>query len=205
LYVSKFLTTKYILDVNYIIEEISEISINHFGLINSVHNQNFIFMPIYMNYIIGFDNLILKLKKSTKNLIIYQGHNADYTINFSNLILPSSVFFETQDLIFLDIFCLKKKTNKVSKTPIFARTDLSILRSLIQYLGFYNEKQFNNFFRIKFKININQYKYTNKKIKYLNYIFNFFIKSFFFNHLQKNSLFNNSLNLKKATVFFKFN
>ena len=204
-YFMKFLTTTYTLDINYINEEISEISLNHFGLINSIHNQNFIFMPIYMNYIIGFDNLILKLKKSIKNLIIYQGHNADYTINFSNLILPSSVFFETQDLIFIDIFYLKKKTNKVSKTPIFARTDLSILKSLIQYLGFYNEKQFNNFFKIKFKISNNKYNYSNKnnkKIKYLSYIFNFFIKSFFFNHLQRNSLFNSSSNLKKSNVFF---
>lgn len=185
------------LKIIYISETPTEIIKNHLGIQKSIHNQNFNFCPLIINYIVGSDKLNKKYSNFNKNLTIYQGHNADLNINYCNIILPSASFFEIQNLKFIDITGSLKITNKIINLSYNVRSDYNIICSLLVYLGLsIIKKNFN--YKESQKL---YFKFISSSTNFINFHFNFFVKSFFYNFIFKNSLTTNSLNLKNHKLF----
>jgi NADH-quinone oxidoreductase chain G len=119
---------------------ISTIQQTLLGILDSTHSQNISYYPCSISYLIDCDFNNMFITNQVKNLVIYQGTNANININYCNIILPTYSFLE-ESLYFINILGKIKKT----QSGIFVKyNSLKSNTSVINILSFYLSGKINN-------------------------------------------------------------
>lgn len=100
----------------------------------------------YLAYYLGYDDYLnLKLQKSKFNLLVYQGHHGDYVVNYADLILPTTSFFE-KNSIYVNFIGQYKTTAKTVATLMNIRHDADVIKALGLFLSGKQIKINDNFY-----------------------------------------------------------
>ncbi len=122
------------LGLNLLNNHISDFSKNELNITQSVYKNNLNKNIFFINYLLGFDDINFNFSKIKKNYIIYQGHHGDISVNFSNIILPSSIFIEKNSL-YANLEGLIQKNKKVLISLGNSRDDWKIINALAEILN----------------------------------------------------------------------
>lgn len=122
------------LGLNLLNNNITDFSKNEINITNSIFNNSINKNIFFIYYLLGFDDINFDFSKIKNNYIIYQGHHGDISVNFSNIILPSTVFIEKNSL-YLNLEGIIQKNQKIFNSLGNSRDDWKIIYALSEILN----------------------------------------------------------------------